>query len=32
MKKELFREIFYVGCKEAVKSSLGIFKIMLPWL
>lgn len=29
-KKELFHEILYVGSKEAVKSSLGIFKIMLP--
>ena len=28
--KEVFREIFYVGFKEAAKSSLGIFKIMLP--
>lgn len=29
-RKSLFNEIFYVGFKEAVKSSLGIFKIMLP--
>ena len=29
-RKSLFYEIFCVGFKEAVKSSLGIFKIMLP--
>lgn len=29
-KNGIFHEIFYVGFKEAVKSSLGIFKIMLP--
>ena len=29
-KNSIFHEIFYVGFKEAVKSSLGIFKIMLP--
>jgi len=29
-KKGIFHEIFYVGFKDAVKSSLGIFKIMLP--
>lgn len=29
-KKSAFYEIFCVGFKEAVKSSLGIFKIMLP--
>lgn len=29
-KKGLFHEIFYVGFKDAVKSSFGIFKIMLP--
>lgn len=29
-KKVLFREIFYVGFKDATRSSLGIFKIMLP--
>lgn len=26
----MFREIFYVGLKDAVKSSFKIFKIMLP--
>lgn len=29
-KNGIFHEIFYVGFKEAVKSSFGIFKIMLP--
>ena len=29
-KNGIFHEIFYVGFKEAVKSSLGIFKIVLP--
>lgn len=29
-RKSLFYEIFCVGFKETVKSSLGIFKIMLP--
>ena len=29
-RKSVFYEIFCVGFKEAVKSSLGIFKIMLP--
>ncbi len=29
-KNEIFHEIFYVGLKDAVKSSGGIFKIMLP--
>lgn len=29
-KNGIFHEIFYIGFKEAVKSSLGIFKIMLP--
>lgn len=29
-RKSLFYEILCVGFKEAVKSSLGIFKIMLP--
>lgn len=29
-KNGIFHEILYVGFKEAVKSSLGIFKIMLP--
>lgn len=29
-KQELFQEIFYAGLKDAVRTSLGIFKIMIP--
>lgn len=30
MRNKLFHEIFYVGFKDAVRTSFGIFKIMIP--